>query len=176
MYKRGALINQKEGKEKMRTQKAGKQATEEQKQEEKKFTYRPLGEATNNLPYWRLLARANSFSPIDVYLLPRKDSYGTVKDVWNKEVIASYDVSFEPVKGGLACLAFNVTGIERPRRTFDIFFDNISHIKTCSITKDKATVKYLILKPLDSFYRSMKDRTQGRINGIYEKNFMGLNK
>ena len=160
----------------MRTQKASKQVTKEKKMEEKAFTYKPLGEATNNLNYWRLLARANSFNPIDCYLAQRADAYGIIKDVWNKEIIASYDLSLEPIKDGLACIGFNVTGIDRPRRTFDLYFDNISHIKTCSITKDKVTVKYLILKPLDKFYRSMKDRTQGRINGIYEKNFMSLNK
>ena len=145
-------------------------------QEEKKFTYRPLGEATNNLEYWRLLARANSFNPIDVYLIPRKDSYGIIKDVWGKEIVCSYDLSLTPALGALNCIGFNVTGIERPRRTFDPAFDNISHIKTCTVTKDKASIKYLILKPLDNFYRSMKDRTQGRINSIYEKNFLSLNK
>ena len=160
----------------MRTQKASKQVTKEKKMEEKAFTYKPLGEATNNLNYWRLLARANSFNPIDCYLVQRTDAYGVVKDVWNKEVIASYDLSMEPIKDGIACIGFNVTGIDRPRRVYDQAFDNISHIKTISITKEKNTVKYLILKPLDNFYRSMKDRTQGRINSIYEKNFLSLNK
>lgn len=148
----------------------------EAKVESGKFVYLPLGNATNNLDYWRLLARANSFNPLDVYLVPRKDSYGIVKDVWNKEIIASYDLSLVPVKDGINCIAFDVTGIDRPRRTFDLYFDNISHIKTCTVTKDKASIKYLILKPLDNFYLSMKNRTQSRINGIYEKNFLNLNK
>ena len=156
--------------------KAVKAGAKEKRMDEKAFTYKPLGEATNNLNYWRLLARVNSFNPIDCYLVQRVDSYGIIKDVWNKEIKASYDLSLVPVKDGLACIAFDVTGIERPRRTFDLYFDNISHIKTCTVTKDKASIKYLILKPLDNFYRSMKDRTQGRINGIYEKNFMSLNK
>ena len=162
-----------EGKEKM---KKVKKVKAEEKVESRKFIYLPLGEATNNLNYWRLLARANSFNPLDVYLVPRKDSYGVVKDIWNKEIIASYDLSLEPIKDGIACIGFNVTGQDRPRRVYDLYFDNISHIKTCMVTRDKASIKYLILKPLDGFYRSMKDRTQGRINSIYEKNFMGLNK
>jgi len=156
--------------------KAVKAGAKEKGMDEKAFTYKPLGEATNNLSYWRLLARVNSFNPIDCYLVQRADAYGIIKDVWNKEVIASYDLSMEPIKDGLACIAFNVTGIDRPRRVYDQAFDNISHIKTCMVVKDKVSIKYLILKPLDKFYRSMKDRTQGRINGIYEKNFMSLNK
>ena len=156
--------------------KAGKELAKVVKDEQKTFTYKPLGEATNNLIYWRLLAHANSFNPIDCYLVQRADAYGVVKDVWNKEVIASYDLSLAPVKDGINCIGFDVTGIDRPRRTFDLYFDNISHIKTCTVVKDKVSIKYLILKPLDTFYRSMKDRTQGRINGIYEKNFLNLNK
>ena len=148
----------------------------EVKEDSGKFIYLPLGQATNNLNYWRLLARANSFNPIDCYLVQRADSYGIIKDVWNKEIICSYDLSLVPVKDGINCIGFNVTGIERPRRTFDLYFDNISHIKTCMVTRDKVSIKYLILKPLDKFYRSMKDRTQGRINSIYEKNFLSLNK
>ena len=153
-----------------------KKVKAEAKAESGKFVYLPLGNATNNLEYWRLLARVNSFNPLDVYLVPRKDSYGIIKDVWNKEIVASYDLSLEPIKDGIACIGFNVTGIDRPRRVYDPAFDNISHVKTCVLTKDKVAVKYLILKPLDKFYLDMKGRTQGRINGIYEKNFLNLNK
>jgi hypothetical protein len=142
----------------------------------RKFSYLPLGEAMNNLDYWRLLARANSFTPLDGYLTPRKDHYGPVKDVWSKEVIASYDFSLTPVVGSIPVIAFNVTGIDRPRRVYDLCFDNISHIKTIEVTKEKNKIKYLILKPLDKEFLAMKSRTQVRINGIYEKNFMGLNK
>ena len=162
----------------MTTKKAGNKVTKkaESPTQEKAFTYKPLGEATNNLSYWRLLARANSLTPKDCWLLPRKDSYGVVKDVWDKQVIASYDVVFSPTIGGIECLAFDVSGMERPRRTFDQWFDNISHIKTCVLTKDKVSTKWLICKPLSDMYRQMKDRTQGRINAIYEKSFMNLNK
>ena len=162
----------------MTTKKAGNKVTKkaESPTKEKVFTYKPLGEATNNLSYWRLLARANSLTPIDCFLLQRKDAFGVVKDVWDKEVICSYDVVFTPTLGSIECIAFNVSGMERPRRTFDQWFDNISHIKTCVLTKDKVSTKYLICKPLSDMYRQMKDRTQGRINAIYEKNFLSLNK
>ena len=142
----------------------------------KDFYLQAVREATNNLSYWRLLARANSLTPIDCFLLQRKDAFGVVKDVWDKEVICSYDVVFTPTLGSIECIAFNVSGMERPRRTFDQWFDNISHIKTCVLTKDKVSTKYLICKPLSDMYRQMKDRTQGRINAIYEKNFLNLNK
>lgn len=139
----------------------------EVKAETKVFSFLPLKEATNNLNYWRMLALKHGFAPLDCYLSPRSDTYGKVKDVWGKEIVKTYDFSLVKPKGeSISCICFEVSGIERPRRTYDPAFDNISHIKTLQ-EKDH---KYLILKPLADTYSAMKERTCTRINSVYEKN------
>lgn len=161
------------GKEKMEKKNAKKSGKAE-KAENKSFSYLSLREATNNFTYMMNLARKENFSPKECYLVPRSDHYGPIKDVWNKEVICSYDLSFEPIKDGIKCIAFDVTGQDRPRRVYDPHFDNISHIKICELSKDKSKTKYLILKPLQEKYLEMKTRTQERFKSLYEKKY-GIN-
>lgn len=158
----------------MATKKVEKKSGKVEKAEDKNFAYLTLREATNNFEYMMKLARKENFSPKEVYLVARGDHYGPIKDIWNKEVVQSYDLSFEPVKSGIKCIGFDVTGIDRPRRVYDPHFDNISHIKICEISKDKVRTKYLILKPLQEAYLSMKQRTQERFKSLYEKKY-GIN-
>lgn len=138
----------------------------------KEFHFIPLAMATNNLNYWRDLALHAGFIPVDCYLIPRADHYGTLRETWNKEVSQSFDMAFEKPQGKeffIEGIAFNVTGEDRPRRRYDSYYDNIGHILTGTITRDKTPVKWLVVKPLAGNYLNMKSRTQNRVNSIYEK-------
>ena len=132
------------------------------------FSFLPLKDATNNLLYWAQLAKENNLEPVDCFLVKRSDHYGSIKDIWSKEIIASYDLSFQEKDGAVKAICFVVDGIDRPRRLYDPLFDNISHVKIGMVDKKK----YLILKPLEGEYMAMKNRTQSRIKSIYEKNHL----
>lgn len=135
----------------------------------KVFTFVSQKEATNNFVYFEKLAKFEGFVPIECYLTERSDQYGNIKDIWEKQVIRSFDFSLEPKQGAIKCICFDVTGIERPRRIYDKHFDNLCHIKTVELAKEKSKVKYLVLKPLDGSFLQMKERTQQRFNTVYEK-------
>jgi hypothetical protein len=137
------------------------------------FRFLPMAEGTNNLSYWRELAvRFFKVSPVSVFLTPRDDGHGPIKDAWGKEVIRSFDVSFLPVSGAIEGIAINITGMEHPRWTFDPHYDYISHVKTLSVTKEKNVTKWLVFKPLDGQFLDMKLRGQVRFGPTYEKKFV----
>jgi len=140
-----------------------KVAKEAAKVEAQGFVYLPYGEITNNMGYHYDLLIHEGYRPIWGTLSPRGDQYGKVKDVWNKEVIESWDFHPTDLGNGLKVIALDVTafGSDRYRRTIDQYLDNSLHIKTVVITTEKVSCKWMIAKPLEGPYLAMKLRTQG---------------
>lgn len=151
--------------------------------ETKGFTFLPIGEAVNNLDYYRGLLQSPFFKdqgltlePISCWLKPVNYG-GDVKTMWNKETTASYKVSFLPVDEGIECVAIDQTNKLSPDLTMvrlltDFPFDLISHVLTYT-QRDKSGKKvFVIFKPFaDGAYKSCKLNTQKRYADKYNKVF-----
>ena len=126
------------------------------------FVYLPQAEVTNDMQYHFDLLVKVGYKPIWATLQPRNDRYGKVQDIWAKEVIASWDFIPMDLGNGLKVIALDVTafGSDRYRRTIDQYLDNSLHIKTVTIVTEKVPCKWMIAKPLEGPYLSMKLRTQ----------------
>jgi hypothetical protein len=143
------------------------------------FQYLSLEEATNNLEYYReLLVHHFNLKPVECFLTATVYG-GQVRTIWDKQVTASYKVSFTTTPNAIPCIAIDqtdkigVNGLTMVRLLTDLPFDVISHVLTLSLRDKEGLRRWVIFKPFDkdSSYYKCKLNTQKKIATQYNKVF-----